>query len=176
MNWDAIGAVGEVLGALGVIVTLIYLARQIRHNSQQVRGASTIAVHQFQRSMVEQLLAQPDLFKLVTKANISWQALTFDEQGLVALWLLKETGFHEMCFQLWKQGALEESVYQSRITYFVSLMSNPGKRTWWDEQASAFMLDPLFYEEVTRKLDDYRGTGEDFAQQFPQFKGVEDTE
>ena len=29
MNWEAIGAVGEILGAAGVIVTLVYLARQI---------------------------------------------------------------------------------------------------------------------------------------------------
>ena len=144
--------------------------------SQQVRGASTIAVHEFQRSLAEQLLAQPDLFKLVTKANLSWHSLSFDEQGLAALWLLKETAFHEMCFQLWNQGALEESVYQSRISYFVILMSNSGKRTWWDEQASAFMLDPLFYAEMTRKLNDYQGSDEGFGKQFPQFKGIEDAE
>jgi len=30
VNWEAIGAVGEVIGALGVIVSLSYLAVQIR--------------------------------------------------------------------------------------------------------------------------------------------------
>ncbi len=29
MNWDAIGAVGEILGALAVVLTLMYLARQV---------------------------------------------------------------------------------------------------------------------------------------------------
>ncbi len=29
MNWEVIGAMAELLGALGVIITLIYLARQI---------------------------------------------------------------------------------------------------------------------------------------------------
>ncbi len=33
MNWDAIGAVGEVVGAAGVIATLGYLALQIRANT-----------------------------------------------------------------------------------------------------------------------------------------------
>ena len=33
MNWEAIGAVGEVLGAVGVILTLGYLAVQIRQNT-----------------------------------------------------------------------------------------------------------------------------------------------
>lgn len=29
MNWEAIGAIGEVSGALAVVLTLLYLARQI---------------------------------------------------------------------------------------------------------------------------------------------------
>lgn len=31
MNWDAVGAVGELLGSLAVFVTLGYLAIQVRH-------------------------------------------------------------------------------------------------------------------------------------------------
>ena len=30
MNWDAIGAVGEIIGAVAVVVTLVHLSRQIR--------------------------------------------------------------------------------------------------------------------------------------------------
>lgn len=36
MNWDAIGAIGEVVGALAVVISLVYLALQIRQNSRQV--------------------------------------------------------------------------------------------------------------------------------------------
>ena len=35
MNWDAIGAVGEILGALAVVGSLIYVGRQFRHSSTQ---------------------------------------------------------------------------------------------------------------------------------------------
>lgn len=31
MNWSALGAIGEIAGALAVVVTLFYLARQIKH-------------------------------------------------------------------------------------------------------------------------------------------------
>jgi hypothetical protein len=32
MNWDALGALGETVGAIAVVATLIYLARQVRQS------------------------------------------------------------------------------------------------------------------------------------------------
>ena len=31
MNWDAVGAIAELLGAVAIVVTLIYLAVQIKY-------------------------------------------------------------------------------------------------------------------------------------------------
>ena len=43
MNWEAIGAVGEIVGATAVVVTLIYVAVQVRHGdrdgARRVRGS-----------------------------------------------------------------------------------------------------------------------------------------
>ena len=44
LNWDAIGAIAESLGVIGVIVTVIYVGVQIRHNSQAVQGATEQAL------------------------------------------------------------------------------------------------------------------------------------
>ena len=38
MNWDALGAIAELIGALGVIVTLIYLTTQIRQNTKSINS------------------------------------------------------------------------------------------------------------------------------------------
>ena len=34
MSWEAVGAIGSLLGAISVFVTLLYLARQIKENSK----------------------------------------------------------------------------------------------------------------------------------------------
>ena len=46
MNWDALGAVAELLGALAVFVTVIYLTIQVRQSSkaQEQQNALTSAV------------------------------------------------------------------------------------------------------------------------------------
>lgn len=40
MNWDAIGAIGEILGALAVFASLMYLAAQIRGQNKQARASA----------------------------------------------------------------------------------------------------------------------------------------
>ena len=40
MNWEAIGAIGEIVGAIAVVATLGYLATQIRQNTRSVRASA----------------------------------------------------------------------------------------------------------------------------------------
>lgn len=40
MNWDAVGAIGEVIGATGVIVTFAYLAVQIGQNTVSLKAST----------------------------------------------------------------------------------------------------------------------------------------
>ena len=43
MNWDALGAMGETFGAIAVVVTFFYLAKQIRQNSASLDRANDYA-------------------------------------------------------------------------------------------------------------------------------------
>ena len=42
MNWETLAAIAEVLGATGVLASLIYLAVQIRQNTVWLRQQSPI--------------------------------------------------------------------------------------------------------------------------------------
>jgi hypothetical protein len=44
VNWEAIGAIGETIGAVGVIVTLGYLGYQIRQNTAQLEQNERTAI------------------------------------------------------------------------------------------------------------------------------------
>jgi hypothetical protein len=43
MNWEAVGAVGEVVGAAAVLATLVFLALQIREGQRAQRESNTLA-------------------------------------------------------------------------------------------------------------------------------------
>ena len=38
-SWDAVGAIGEIVGAVAVVMTLAYLSVQIRQNSTATQSA-----------------------------------------------------------------------------------------------------------------------------------------
>ena len=46
MNWEAIAAISESLGAAAVVVSLLYLATQVRQNTRQSRSTAQQAVIQ----------------------------------------------------------------------------------------------------------------------------------
>ena len=40
MSWEIVGSLGEIVGGLGVIVSLLYLARQIKDNTRSNQSAA----------------------------------------------------------------------------------------------------------------------------------------
>jgi hypothetical protein len=92
MNWEAVGAIANVLAAVGVIATLIYLSIQIRQNNNQLRGAATIAVYDSQRGLTDTLTEDEELYKIALRGNEDLDSLDPWEKQRFTIWAIKETG------------------------------------------------------------------------------------
>ena len=75
MDWEAIGAIGELVGATGVLLTLIYLAVQVRQNSVQLAENSRTA----ELASLDMLVAA---FSRQRQMMATEEASGFYEQGL----------------------------------------------------------------------------------------------
>ncbi len=69
MNWDAIGAIAELLGAIGVILTLVYLATQIRQNTESSRTTAEVSFGQDFIDWHARVSAQPELGRIWDTAH-----------------------------------------------------------------------------------------------------------
>ena len=63
MNWEAIGAIGEIVGALAVVLTLGYLANQVRHAKEAAADTNRLERSKGVRDMmfvkfVDEILAK----------------------------------------------------------------------------------------------------------------------
>lgn len=82
MNWDAVGAIAESIGALAVVLSLIYVAIQIRQNTQQFsRSVEANQLAAFERNVEsgnrirELLILHPDLAELLLRGFESYKGL-----------------------------------------------------------------------------------------------------
>jgi hypothetical protein len=131
MNWEAIGAIGEVLGAIGVIVTLGYLATQVRQNSRSVRSSTrqAISTNQFQAGF--QLAATPDL----RAAFIRWQngqpasnpdEALCDDMIIRATMRAFENQFHQHA-----DGTFSDDVWAGYSEYIRRTLLSPRFPNFW---------------------------------------------
>ena len=150
MNWEALSAIAGILGAIGVIITLIYLSVQVKQNNKQLRGEATASVYEYSRTLTEMLSANPELYKIALRGNEDLNTLTEWEKQRFTLWCLHETWMWEMCYKLYKQGAINKTLYHGKAKYWLQLHSSPGRREWWNTHA--VMLSDEFYKDISMQL------------------------
>jgi hypothetical protein len=75
LDWTAIGAIGEFLGAVAVVMTLLYLAKQIRQNSLAVEVSALRDTTAQWNQWSGILASSPDLAEIVTRGNHSYKGL-----------------------------------------------------------------------------------------------------
>ncbi len=61
MNWDAIGAIGEILGAAAVVATLVYLAIQIRSANSAAADVNRLSRAVGVRDIIRQVIDDSEL-------------------------------------------------------------------------------------------------------------------
>jgi len=73
MNYEAIGAFGEIAGAIAVVLSLVYVWRQFRHSS-------TYALENIYFQTVNNFSATPENARIVRLGDEDFSSLTPDEQ------------------------------------------------------------------------------------------------
>ena len=79
MNWDAIGSIAELLGALGVIGSLIYLGSQVRTSNLASQVDSKLKTTEFLVNFQDLLIASPELNDILMRGRKGIEKLSKEE-------------------------------------------------------------------------------------------------
>lgn len=88
MNWDALGATAELLGAIAVFGTLVYLAIQIRQSNIVTREQAHYHMLQNQIGYFDRLAQDPEFVRTVYVADLTDEAVSFRQHEAHAVSLL----------------------------------------------------------------------------------------
>lgn len=151
MNWEAIGAVGEILGAVGVIITLAYLATQIRQNTLSSKVDSKLKAAGMNSEFLDLLILHPDLQEIWSKGRRGDHLETQDYIRFSNMCLKSFNFFSAGHFQ-YRLGALEHGEWGEIYPIILFNLRGPGIQRWWNETGRHF-FSPQIIEFIDTEIE-----------------------
>ncbi|MCX2979897.1 hypothetical protein EYC98_03360 [Halieaceae bacterium IMCC14734] len=148
MNWDAIIAFAEVIGALAVLITLAYLAIQTRDNVRVMRSR---AVWDAQVSFVEvnEILGNGGtVSELIYKVLSDPGELSAYEKYLAHRFCRGWFQRMEAQFALYSSGILDAEVWELRRGYAKAILNNPVMAEAWETDKGNSMFTKAFIASI----------------------------
>lgn len=138
MTLQELGSLGEFVGSVGVIVSLVYLAVQIRQNTRSVRASTQQAFVDVNASFAGLLISNPHMAQVYRTGIDDHSRLSEDEQ--VQFDMLMVTYFRNMqnLFQQHERGVLEYDVWEGSMRNMRWYMRQPGVAAWWETRSRMF--------------------------------------
>jgi len=131
VNWEAVGALGELIGAGAVVISLIYLAMQIRGQNSEVRTAGMHAVSQGFRNGIASLAEIPHVAEVWIKSCDSVDSLSDEE--LLQMIAVAQRNFRvwEEAFRLYRNGRLDDDIWEGITKQYASFLAHAGFKHVW---------------------------------------------
>jgi len=152
MSWDAVAAMGELIGAVAVVVSVVYLSAQIRANTRATRASASFdATHSWALSnelvhqMSDEILAA---FQRSMNPNVHPDTFTEIERIRMALHIRALFQKLEGQYYLFIHGLLEPDVWANRSTWASGLIRLPVWQDWWQTEIEEHIYSPAFVKAI----------------------------
>lgn len=160
LDWDAVGALGEVVGAVGVILTLGYLAVQIRQNSKNVRSNTRQSVSTVQTDLGVRIAGDPELRRAYRRWVWNTGEPENEDEKLLSEMLIRSTlRMFENQFHHRNEGTFAEEVWNGYESTMIRSFASPYFWEWWKNNRDLYgegfrkFFDELVTEAVDRGAD-----------------------
>jgi len=166
MDWQAIGAIGEILGAVAVVISLAYLARQIRTNTKTIKtDAMQKAVED--RGSIAAIVFQKDLAYVWRVGLNDYESLLDDEKTQFNSILLTMISSHMGLRGLHEDGSLDEGTFSIYENDLACVMLCPGAMKWWNDVKHAYLQWGGYIDGL---LSRWEGAKAPYTESFPFLK------
>jgi hypothetical protein len=156
MNWEAIGATAELLGALAVVATLVFLIKQIRDSSTMIQNSTAQSTSESISDWARQLTENPDLYRIYRAGLKDDSSLSKEERGLFDLVLFQAFHANSSIYFQYRNGGFGIDRWESEVRIFAINYNTPGGRASWERQKH--MLDQNYCKEIEARFE---GNGND---------------
>ena len=146
MTIQDLGSLGEFLAAIATLATLVYLAMQIRQNSESVKAAAAQSVLAGVNNALQNAASTPQLARVVVQGQTKFDQLSDEEQQQFIVWVFSWFRTIELAHHNYLLGYLDSRIWEGQARHLESVVQSPAVRNWWHLRESVF--SPQFREFV----------------------------
>jgi len=160
VNLEAVNALAQLIAAIGVIVSLFYLATQIRQNTRSMRA---VLVDSLAHSLIDLLSPQAydvQAIRAFAAAVEDWHGVTEEDRARSLSFMFPTFKLFENAWFQQRQGTLDKQQWEGWDAYIRMYYHRPGVKTWWSLRKMAFAPGFRNYLEATEPIQDVMSIGE----------------
>jgi hypothetical protein len=160
MDITTLAAWGEFLGGIAVVVSLVYLASQVRQNSNLLRASATSTTSQIHMGQNEMVVQDAEVARIQTEGLSNSDSLSeVDQSRFSAMMSIQVQGMHQS-FEFHLKGIGSEASWCWTDTGMRWFAGQPGFRSFWHQQSrfpNAYM--PVFCDYVEGLIREAEAAG-----------------
>jgi len=153
MNWDVAGDISEIIGAAAVVVSLLYLAVQVRQSTELARSQyhtnSVTLTNPFQNWKS----ANAENARIFREGMFDFRALSVDERIILDGVLMAFVMSFKDVLEARDRGLMDDATYVAWAGYVGTTLGMLGGLTWWEYGRSNFI--PKLQAAIDASIDEY---------------------
>src|SRR4051794_22902879 len=131
MNWEMLSAIGQMVAAVAVIPSLIYLAVQIREQNKERRRAGINILTAQWSELVRSAQDSREFAVLFLRGVRSFHDLDAADKLRFSAFFTRFTRNCEGMFMYHRDGALEKALWEEVERTMIDYFAYAGVREWW---------------------------------------------
>ncbi len=138
MTLEQASYIGELIAVIAVISSLIYVALQVRQNTQAIHLSASQTTHDALSEAYMVAATNAELNGILRRGTDDFTALSDDEAGqFFAFWSATLYMTQNWYYQ-WRNGALEQDLFMSWMSGLTGAMNLPGFQHFWSHRKHLF--------------------------------------
>lgn len=152
-NLEYWASLGEIIGAITVVISLLYLAIQVRQNTRAQRLENASRILDRTASMQGALSRDPATSALFSK-GVSNPSQLSPQERIQFTWAMYEFfGALEFMFLASKEKSIPKEIWQRWSLAAAWWLTFPGVQAWWDARPIPFADSFSSYIESLRETN-----------------------
>lgn len=138
MNLEDLYFVSQIIAAVGLVVSLIFVGVQVRHNTMSTQTSRHQAIVQAITDWSRDVALNVDACILLGKGSATFELLEPVERLQFALLHVALFRNYENIFYQHQQRAIDDHVWEGWSYRMRATFALPGVRAWWDPQRDSY--------------------------------------